>query len=187
MLNSNYNEIFKLKQSERILFFSKSILNLEQEILTVLNFETSRVLTVDFLDLLTCDFPLKNRQKVLHFAQFIIMIAHYDQMLIRIPRNLLAFSALYFSNRLLGDSQTWPLNKKIFYNSKQKKKKQSSQMLTLFLLKHLERLQKNLDPRKNESLLSGSFQFDGQENQSLMFPLKKVKEIAMFLFKSKIY
>jgi hypothetical protein len=109
-------DLFFLSEEPRIALFSALLLKTEEKLLQSLNFETSRVLTFDFLNIFACDIGLESSPKILNFAHFLIVIAQLNPELIGIPKILLGFSSLYLSNRLFGNAKKWPKLKQLKKN-----------------------------------------------------------------------
>jgi hypothetical protein len=106
-------DLFILSEEPRVALFSALLLKTEEKLLQSLNFETSRVLSFDFLNIFSCDIGLKFSSKVVDFAHFLIVIAQLSPELVGISRTLLGFSSLYLSNRLFGDKDQWPKVKQV--------------------------------------------------------------------------
>ena len=104
---SNAN-LFLLSEEPRVALFSALLLKTEERLLQSLEFDTSRILAFDFLQLFASDSGLPPNPKVLDFAHFLLLVSQLNPGLCGVPRLLLGFSALYLSNRLLGDSARWP-------------------------------------------------------------------------------
>ena len=106
-------DLFMLSEEPRIALFSALLLKTEEKLLQSLDFDTSRILSFDFLNLFASDLGFEDSPKIVHFAHFILLISQLNPDLVGVPRILQGFSALYLSNRLLGDSVKWPKVKKL--------------------------------------------------------------------------
>ena len=132
------------------------------------------------------------------------MISYLDPVLVRIPQPLLAFSALYLSNRLFGDRSKWPKAEKQFLFSSSKKRKHSRQILTLHSSQNLKNISVELKslsnglksyPHNITSMIDDVSQIEEdiveylplEESSGLQFILKKVKKTSLLLYKGRAY
>lgn len=108
--------ILKLPKKERDKVFLELVRKTEGKILAALDFDLSRVVVFDFLSVFYCDLgELKQKKKVFDFAHFLLLILVLNKRFSCLDRSLLAFSALYLSNRLFGSIKDWPKLKNSHY------------------------------------------------------------------------
>ena len=80
----------------------------ESEILSCLEFNTSRILTIDFLNYFAEDAGFNSKNKRYFYSLYLLNISYLSLKLRSIPQSLLAFSIVYFVNRIFAKDQEWP-------------------------------------------------------------------------------
>lgn len=80
----------------------------ESEVLSCLQFNTSRVLTIDFLNLFAFDAGFEKNDKRRLFALYLLNLSYLSPSLSSIKKSLLAFSIVYFVNKIFGKGKEWP-------------------------------------------------------------------------------
>ena len=80
----------------------------ELEVLNCLNFNTSRVLAIDFLYYFAFDAGFKINGKRSWFALYLLNISYHNPLLYKFSKSLIAFSIIYFVNKIFGKKKEWP-------------------------------------------------------------------------------
>lgn len=106
----------------------------ESQVLASLEFNTSRVLTIDFLNLFAFDAGFGPKDKRRNFALYLLNTSYLSPNLCSIRKSLLAFSIIYFVNKIFGKGKEWPrvLNDDKTSKNKENDAPQAKTMLGLF-------------------------------------------------------
>jgi len=83
----------------------------ESELLKCLNFNTSRILAIDFLNYFTEDAGFNSKNKRYFYCLYLLNISYLDPKLRSLSQSLLAFSIVYFVNKIFSKDEEWPLTK----------------------------------------------------------------------------
>ena len=148
------SEIFKLTPKKTIKFFLELVRKIEGKIIESLDFELSRVLAFDFLSLFSCDlWDVQQRKKVVDFSHFLLLLVTLNSDYSSVNRCLAAFSVLYLSNRLFGNSKKWPkLKNSRYIFGKSSIKKQEGINATLHIFSLVRSTQKKSKQPKRKTL-----------------------------------
>lgn len=83
----------------------------ESELLKCLEFNTSRILAIDFLNYFAEDAGFDFKNKRYYYCLYLLNISYLSLKLRSISQSLLAFSIVYFVNRIFSREQEWPLTR----------------------------------------------------------------------------
>lgn len=80
----------------------------EAEILNTLNFETSRILTIDLLNCYIIDANISPNSKAFYYCFYMLNLSYLNTNLVSLSKSLLAYSIVYFVVKIFGKGDTWP-------------------------------------------------------------------------------
>jgi hypothetical protein len=83
----------------------------ESELLKCLQFNTSRILAIDFLNYFAEDAGFNSKNKRYFYCLYLLNISYLDPKLRSLSQSLLAFSIVYFVNRIFSKDEEWPLTR----------------------------------------------------------------------------
>lgn len=83
----------------------------ESEILQCLEFNTSRILTIDFLNYFAFDANFEMKGRRYFYSLYLLNISYHNLKLRSISKSQLAFSIIYFVNKIFGKGDQWPPEK----------------------------------------------------------------------------
>lgn len=127
----------------------------ESQVLASLEFNASRVLTIDFINLFAFDAGFGQKDKRRYFALYLLNTSYLSPNLCSIRKSLLAFSIIYFVNKIFGKGKEWPRVVNDKQHSKHQDNKendapQAKTMLSLFFenrMQPAEQIRKEFEQR----------------------------------------
>ena len=78
------------------------LFKLESDILSSLEFNTSRILTIDFINYISFDAGFLVNSKEYNYCLYLLNICYYSRKLISLPKSLLAMSIVYFVGKIFA-------------------------------------------------------------------------------------
>lgn len=97
--------------SKKFEFLKKRMFYHESQILKCLEFNTSRILAIDFLNYFAEDAGFNSKNKRYFYCLYLLNISYLDPKLRSRSQSLLAFSIVYFVNRIFSKDEEWPLTR----------------------------------------------------------------------------
>lgn len=94
--------------SKKLDFLKKRMFFFESQILKCLEFNTSRILAIDFLNYFAEDAGFNSKNKRYFYALYLLNISYLNPKLRSISQSLLAFSIVYFVNKIFSKDHEWP-------------------------------------------------------------------------------
>lgn len=94
--------------SKKLDFLKKRMFYHESQILKCLEFNTSRILAIDFLNYFAEDAGFNSKNKRYFYALYLLNISYLNPKLRSISQSLLAFAIIYFVNRIFSKDHEWP-------------------------------------------------------------------------------
>ena len=92
-------------------YLKKRMFYHESQLLKCLEFNTSRILAIDFLNYFAEDADFNFKNKRYFYCLYLLNISYLDLKLRSVSQSLLAFSIVYFVNRIFSKDEEWPLTK----------------------------------------------------------------------------
>ena len=94
--------------SKKLDFLKKRMFFHESQILKCLEFNTSRILAIDFLNYFAEDAGFNSKNKRYFYALYLLNVSYLSPRLRSISQSLLAFAIVYFVNRIFSKDHEWP-------------------------------------------------------------------------------
>jgi hypothetical protein len=186
--------IFKNIQSDqkKIILMKKQLFSHEAKILSSLQFNTSRVLVVDFLQYFIVDADIPLNSKMYHYCFYLLNISYMSPKLQSLPKSLLAFSIVYFVSKIFSSNKHWPLEetvspgKSVLHLSISKNIKSIERHQQQFITFKEKRIGDVSILKSNEKDKERtSLQVCLGEKSEMKFDLSKVKSVSMEIFAGK--
>lgn len=169
----------------------------ESEILDCLQFNTSRILAIDFLNYFIIDANIQQNSKMFHYCFYLLNIAYMSPQLQSISKSLLAFSIVYFVTKIFGQSSEWPVQNEIKFDSISKSVlnlKIKDKMTPIWI--HQSQFKNPCGDRIGDSFIHShiagnnnnvSLNNTQTEENEIQFDFCQVKSISMDIYLGKIF
>lgn len=97
--------------SKKLDFLKKRMFFHEARLLRNIDFDTSRVLAIDFLNYFAEDAGFNSPSKRYYYCLYLLNVSYLSPKLRSLRQSLLAFAIVYFVNRIFSGDEDWPPTK----------------------------------------------------------------------------
>lgn len=97
--------------NKKLEFLKKRMFFHEARLLRIVDFDTSRVLAIDFLNYFAEDAGFNSPSKRYFYCLYLLNVSYLSPKLRSLSQSLLAFAIVYFVNRIFAGDEDWPVTR----------------------------------------------------------------------------